>query len=249
MPVQIPPPLRPPETPLRPAEPAGPRRGCWFYGCLSAGVLALVVLATAGVTSWWVKKSLNPAAMERVVLTERESAEFEAKLERVRLAAEESPGEPTPPARDGEVVLPTTPEPEELDEDFVRRPLVLSERELNALIGRNTDLAERVQLRLRPNRVQLKANFPVPEDAPFFGGRTIRVNILNRVEMVDGRLRIMLENVSMGGIPLPSAWIGDIKGRDLAFDLFSDPGMARAFQDGIEDCKVEEGQITLMLAE
>jgi hypothetical protein len=208
-----------------------------------------VIAATAGITAWWVKRSLDPRPIEPVVLTDQESTALDAKLELVRTSTDETPAEPPPSISGDEIILSTTPTPEELDDDFVRKPLVFSERELNALISRNTDLADRVQILLRKDRIQLKGNFPVPEDAPFFGGRTIRINLLNRVELVDGQLHVRLENVALGGVPIPNAWIGDLKGKDLAVELFADPAFARGLSEGVEQFQVEDGQLTILLAE
>lgn len=238
-----PPPFRAGPGPIPPKQ----GRGCWFYGLLVAGILILTIVTTAVVTTWWIKRSLQPRAIEPVVLSEQENEALDIKLERVRGDPVEPPVEP-PAQPAGEVVLRSTPGIEN-EEDFDRKPLVFSEREINALIARNTDLAERVKVRLRRDRVQILGNFPVPEDAPFLGGRTIRINILTRVLAVDGRMEIRLENLALGGVPLPNAWLGDLKGKDLAVEVFNDPDLSSAFSEGIEQLQVVDEEIRILLAE
>lgn len=250
---QAPPPPPPPvaeeSAPQPPLKKEG--KGCFFYGCLSAIVLLLVIVATAGVTAWMVKRSLNPKPIEPTVLTAEEQQVFDEKIEIVMEAQDEPPvGSSVEAAavEAGTQVLNAGEEVEE-DEDFIRKPLVLTERELNSIISKNTDLADKVYVSLRRNRIQFKGNFPVPDDLPLWGGRTIRINVRNRLELVDGRLELRMENIALGGIPVPSAWIQDIKGKDLLSDVFADDDFVRALSEGVESLEVENGQIVLMLAE
>ena len=246
------PPAPPPPAPVSPGVPASKDgKGCFFYGCLTAIVLCLIIAATAGVTAWMVKRSLNPKPIEPTVLTVEEQQVFEEKMEIVMEAQDDSPAGTLveqPAVETGTQILEAVEEVEE-DEDFIRKPLVLTERELNSLIGHNTDLADKVYVTLRRNKIQFKGNFPVPDDFPILGGKTIRINVRSHLELVDGRLELRIENIALGGIPIPGAWIQDIKGKDLLSEAFSDDDFVRALSDGVESLEVEDGQIVLMLAE
>ena len=240
-----PPPVNEESAPEPPIKREG--KGCFFYGCLTAIILCLIIAATAGLTAWMVKRSLNPKPIEPTVLTAEEQEVFEEKIEIVMESQDEAETVEAPATEQGTQVLET--EEVEEDEDFIRKPLILTERELNSIIGRNTDLADKVYVSLRRNRIQFKGNFPVPEDLPFMGGKTIRINVRSRLELVDGRLELRIENLALGGIPVPGAWIQDIKGKDLLSEAFADDDFVRALSEGVESLEVENGQIVLLLAE
>lgn len=236
-----PPPPPPPGAPAPP--PARPRpqgRGCWFYGCLIAVVLLLVVIATAVGTAWWVKRNTIAGPMDPVVLTEPEETALEQKLERLggprRDTGPEPPGSPT-----GAMTVP-------LDDEFARRPVIITEREINGLIGHNTDLADKVRVSLNQDRIDVRVHFPIPEEAPVLGGQVFRLNLRTRLVLRDRRLQLTLEEVAIGGIPIPNAWIQDAKGRDLLAQYQEDERL-RTLMEGIEHLEIQDGQIVFVPAE
>ena len=50
------------------------------------------------------------------------------------------------------------------------------------------------------------------------------------------------------GVPLPSAWLGGLKGKDLVAWYGGQDGFWRQFAAGIEQLRVEDGQLTVQLA-
>jgi hypothetical protein len=183
---------------------------------------------------------MSPQPIEPVVLTETESTALEEKLD--RLGAPRSPNETEPSGvRSGAMRL-------EVEPDFVRKPVIISEREINALIGKNTDLADKIRVSLSRDRIQIKANIPIPEDMPFVGGQTFRLNLSTKLVVGDERLTLMLEDIAVGGIPLPNAWIQDIKGRDMLAEMQEDDRL-RTVMEGIEKLEVQDGQIVFIPAE
>jgi hypothetical protein len=50
------------------------------------------------------------------------------------------------------------------------------------------------------------------------------------------------------GVPLPGAWLGGIKGKDLVAFYGSDGGFWQAFSHGVRDLSVEEGRLRVELA-
>ena len=59
---------------------------------------------------------------------------------------------------------------------------------------------------------------------------------------------VVVKGVSIWGVPLPGAYLGDIKNVDL-IDKFGDSGFWKAFADGIEDMKVSNGFMVIKLKE
>jgi hypothetical protein len=51
------------------------------------------------------------------------------------------------------------------------------------------------------------------------------------------------------GIPIPNAWLGGLKNIDLISEFGDRNGFWSAFADGVEDIRVEEGQLKIQLKE
>ena len=77
----------------------------------------------------------------------------------------------------------------------------------------------------------------LPPDLPVFGGQKVRLAFELRLSYQVGRPVLALEGVSVMDVPLPSAWLGGIKGLDL---IGSDVegGFWQVFGEGIADHKV-----------
>jgi len=55
--------------------------------------------------------------------------------------------------------------------------------------------------------------------------------------------------VSLGGIPLPNAWLGNLKHKNLVDEFGTEGGFWKLFAEGIEDINVKEGHIRIKLKE
>ena len=133
-----------------------------------------------------------------------------------------------------------------------RRTIIFTEKEINAVLHHNTDLAEKLYIDLKSDAVVAKIVYPVEEGVAIVGGKTIRANITVRIFLDESRqLQFTLDDVTVGGIPLPNAWLFDLKDKNL-IDLDGRPegtGILKRIADGIADVKVENGQIRIRLNE
>lgn len=239
------PPPPPPPAPAPGAPAPAKAHGCWFYGCLTVSILLLVIVITALITGWWVKRSMEARPIEPTVLSEAEQVELEEKLERLGADAGLAPevGSEEEIKEAGQVL------PIDEEDVFERKPVIITEREINAMIGHNTDFDDKVKVELRRDRIKVKVNFPVPHDAPFFGGKTFRFNLGAKVKIDDENLVVMVDSVALGGMPLPNAWIMDIKHQNLADEFFPDEESKTMFMAGIEKLEVNDGEIVFVPAE
>lgn len=186
------------------------------------------MLVTAGVTAWWVKRHLYASTLKPVELSAVEEEQLKDKIDSI----EES-------VRQG-----TSPDEEE------SREIEFTEREINGLFAReNPDLADRVAIDLSPGNVGVKVVVPVDEDTPYLGGKTLRLKVGIALGYSEGRATVSVRRVSLGGIPLPNAWIGNIKNKDLVGEFGEEGSFWKTFSDGIEGLEVREGKIWLKLAE
>ena len=228
-----------PAVPPAPA-PAPGRRFDWLHMVL----LALVaVLLTAGAAYWVFKVYLFPSEFTPVTLSAKEERTLEAKLERL-----ESLESGRPRARAPE--LPAGPlEPEAYSEEGASREVALTEKELNALLAKNTDLARRLAIDLGDDLVSARLLVPMDPDFPIFGGQILKVRAGVELAYRDGRPVGVLKGVSLMGVPLPNAWIGGLKNIDLVQEFGAERGFWKAFADGVEDIHVEDGRLKIRLKE
>ena len=249
-------PVQPPiSSPVPPPAPP-PRR----FGCLAVTLLLLLVTVVSVVATLWVARTwLFPGPFQPVALNTAEQIELERKLDRLtniepaaRRLEEQSPTRPSahPRARAeagmaADAAL--TPAPyAERPED---RLLSFSQRELNAMIARNPDLAERLVLHLADGMLSASMRLTLPRDLPVLAGQTIRISTGLRLGYRHGQPQLAVEGVSVMGVPLPNAWIGGIKGEDLIGLGANDGGFWSVFGQGVRDLRIEGDRLFVELAE
>jgi hypothetical protein len=199
-----------------------------------AVALGLTVLVTGLATAWLIRTYLFPTPFEPVTLNATEQRALDVKLQRL---------EGLEPRPEGDL----TPEP--YSEAGASRTVRFSERELNALLARDTDLGRRVAIDLSDRLVSAKILLPLEEDFPILGGRTLRINTGVTFDFADGRPIVQLRGVSLMGVPLPNAWLGGLKNVDLVSEFGTDAGFWKGFAEGVANIRVSEGAVLLELRE
>jgi len=139
--------------------------------------------------------------------------------------------------------------PEKYNEDAASRHITFTERELNALLAKNTDLAEKLAIDLSDNMASAKLILPLDPDFPFIGGKTLKLNAGLELRYEEAKPVVMLRGISLWGAPLPNSWIGGIKNVDLVREFGGESGFWKSFSEGIEYIRVEDGKLSLQLKE
>jgi len=139
--------------------------------------------------------------------------------------------------------------PEKYTENAESRHITFSERELNALLAKNTDLAEKLAIDLSDNLASARIIIPLDPDLPILGGKTLKLNAGLELRYEDAKPVVMLRGISLWGAPLPNSWIGGIKNVDLVKEFGGDSGFWKSFSEGIEYVRVEDGKLSLQLKE
>jgi hypothetical protein len=110
-------------------------------------------------------------------------------------------------------------------------------------------MAQRLAIDLSDNLASAKLLVPVDPDAPILGGKPIRVNAGLELGYRNSRPIVILKGVSLWGVPIPNAWLGNVKNVDLVQEFGSDEGFWKAFADGVELIEVKEGKLRVILKE
>ena len=193
-------------------------------GCLrTLGFVLLVVLLSVAASVWAVKTFVFPSDFEPVELSPDEERELAAKLGYL--------------------------EPEAYREDPEDRSLRFTERELNALLARNTDLAERVAIDLSKDLISAKVLVPMPKDLPMLGGRTLRAKAGLEMKLRGGNPEVLLKGVTVMGLPLPNEWLGGLKNVDLMQEFSGEGGFWQTLFGGLEEFRIEDAELIVRVKE
>lgn len=217
-------------------------RSGFFQILRIAGLIVLVILLAA---SLWIKHTFYASKFTPTELSSKEQEVLESKL----ALLEGSPGRivGTPSKKGQKEHTPLDPEP--YTEEGAKREINLTEKELNSLIANQPEIAERVSIDLSNDLVSVKLVVPMDEEIPLFGGKTLRFHMGLIMSYEEDRPVMALKGVSLGGIPVPNAWLGYMKNKNLVDEFGSEDGFWQIFSEGVEDIKVREGHIQITLKE
>lgn len=206
-------------------------------GCLGIlGIVVLTVCVTVIATIWVINSQIFGSRFTPVVLNDDEQQVLSTKLQAVGL------GELAAPA-DGDF------SPQPYSENPANRTVSLSERELNALVARNTDAAERLALDLADDLISARLRVPLDPDFPFLGGKVLKASAGLSISYENGQPRVILRGASVWGVPIPNAWLGNVKNVDLVDQFGGEDGFWKQFAAGIDHIDVREGALSLTLRE
>ena len=211
-----------------------------------AMVLASMFIAIVA-TAFVIKIFLFPGPFKPVVLTDKEEQQLSTKLALFEGFSGE--GEREAESKEDEYEKDGSLKPEKYSEAGVSREINFTERELNAMVAKNTDLAEKLAIDLAENMVSIKLLIPLDPDFPMLGGRTLKIKAGAELAYLNQRPVIKLKGVSLMGVPMPNAWLGGIKNIDLVNEFGGDDGFWKTFGDGVKSISVVEGFLKIQLKE
>ena len=235
---------------------AAEKRG--FSGKQVMLFLLLAVLVTAGITYWLIRTYVFANDFRPVELSQKEQGKLDGKLRAMGVDPESLlPGanrgdqansglsieERIQRDADGNLI------PEAYSEVGASRVIELSERELNSMLASNSDLAKRFAVDLSDSLASAKLLVPFEPDFPVLGGKTLRVNAGLELDYRNEKPVVILRGVSVMGVPIPNAWLGNLKNVDLVDQFGGNPGFWQSFTDGVEVIDIQDGQLHIELKE
>ncbi|MCW9089572.1 MAG: arginine N-succinyltransferase [Gammaproteobacteria bacterium] len=206
------------------------------------GLIILTVVLSVGITLSAVYLAIFPMEFKPVTLDQQEEQVLEQKLQRLDPTTRQTARGPRPLSEQP----PLTPEP--YSEAGASREVSFSEKELNALLAKNTDLAHRLAIDLSDDLASAKLLVPLDPEFPILGGKTLKLTAGAEVRFENDRPVVILKGVSLWGVPMPNAWLGNNKNIDLVQE-YGDRGFWQAFAEGVEEIEVKEGKLRIKLKE
>ncbi len=220
------------------AAKTGTGRSCLMYGCLTLVVLLIAMAVGTFFVGRYAMHRLaafveqytetSPMAMEPVDMPAAEYTELEARLKAFQSGLKE-----------GKRV----------------EPLVLTGREINALIARKPELAawrDRLHVDLEGNQVKGQVSMPLDDLAKFPGlsrlaGRYLNGSAILYVGLQNGRLDVHVDSLEVKGQPLPSEVLSQLRLHNLAQDLEKNRDLSETLGQ-LKSIEVADGEVTIKAA-
>ena len=207
---------------------AKPRRGCFFYGCITGLVLLVLVLGALMVGLHYVKKMVNqytdtqPMELPTVQMSPGESDKLKQRCEAFQKAVREQR-----PAK----------------------PLELTADDVNALIASGPErqaLQGKFYVSLEGDQLKGEVSVPLQEvGLSMFKGRYLNGSATFNLSFRNGALFVSPQTIIVKGKPLPEAYMQAIRKENLAAKLTNEPSAAAVLQ-GLEDIQVKEGRLVVV---
>lgn len=205
------------------------QRGCFFYGCLSLAILALVVALFVGVGLYFAKRTVDvwiadytetsPGKIEELVYPEPKMRELRSRVGAFQQGIEKGGGEAV--------------------------ELVLVADDLNALIAENRELKGKVFVKIEDDEIQGQVSVPLKDIGPLkLKGRYLNGSAAFKLALANGRLDVRLERVTVKDKPLPPMILNELKKQNLAQEAQDDPEASEVFGK-IDSIELKEGKVII----
>lgn len=208
--------------------PVKPRRGCFFYGCLSGIVCLVIILVAFLLGLYQLKKMLNfytdshSVPLPTVQLSPAALDELKQRIENFQDAVRS--GRPTP-------------------------PLELSSDEINAYIETDPNFAKvkgKLYVTIEGNRLKGQVSLPLDDlGLRLFRGRYLNGSGVFDVRIHNGYLVVTPEVLVVKGKPLPGVYMDKIRSQNLADSLNNNPRASVAFNH-LQEIRVGDGKLVVV---
>jgi hypothetical protein len=204
------------------------RRGCFFYGCLSLVVIALLAVV-AGIVGFFVVK--NTAARWINEYTETTPALVE-QLE-------------YPKARMDALNARLAAFKDALDQGRAETELVLTADDLNALIATSPEWRGKVFVRIDDDTITGDVSILLSDIGPLkLKGRYLNGTATLKLALENARLDVRVQGVKVRGKALPAMILARLKKENLAAQIQNDPKVAADIAR-FESIQVTNSQVIL----
>jgi hypothetical protein len=210
------------------ADQAAPRRGCFFYGCLGAAILFLVVASAIFLGANAARKMVRE-------FTDDSPMKFpESKLT---------------PEQVEQVQNRVSVFQQGLRQNQAVSPLALSAEEINALINvfpAAKPIRGKIHVIIQGNELKGEVSVKLKElGLPVFKERYLNAVMTLGVSLQDGRLLISPQQVTVAGRSLPRVYLHKITKQNLAREVNEDPRTSIALEK-LEKVEIKDGKLIIV---
>jgi hypothetical protein len=209
---------------LRPKQ-----RGCFFYGCVIASVLAVLLIIGLAGLAYLAYRTANQYLEEYTSKSPRD-------LPQVKITKEEQEA----------VVDRFKSFRQKIKDQTATEPLVLTGDDLNALVQEVPELKGRVFFTVEEGKIKGQVSIPLSifMDTNFTRGRYVNGEAEFKASLADGVLVVILDSIEVNGKRPPEQAMANLRQQNLAKDFYKDPenaAMIRRF----ESLEITDGKIII----
>jgi hypothetical protein len=206
------------------------QRGCFFYGCIIASILAVLMAILLAVSAFLLYRLADQKVKEYTGTTPEE-------LPKVEMPAD---------ARQ-ELKNRVAAFRKAIDEGTPTDPLVLSSDDINALIEENDDLKGKFFVKIDGKEIKAQVSIPLDPLAkgpfrPMFEGRYLNGKADLKASLQDGVLMVTLDSIEVNGKKPPEEMMARFRQENLAKEFYKNPKNAEMIQK-LESIEVKDGKI------
>ncbi len=205
-----------------------PKRGCVFYGCLTAlGLFLATTLILYFSVSYAVNQFIQqftqtkPADMPVVTISDEEFSRLRERLKIFQTG---------------------------LDAGTPVEPLVLTANEINALINQSPALAPlkgKVFVTLEGNEVRGQVSMPLSGyGVKKLEGRYLNGSAVLALALTNATLNVTMKSVKINGVTPPERFMANIRSQNLAAEVSKDPKNAAEIRK-LDQVEVRDGKLFL----
>ena len=204
------------------------KRGCFFYGCLTMTILALLG-GVLGYVGYRVFKSSTQKFITVYTDTQPVLLEYE-EVSPAQLAA---------------LKWRLTAFDEALKQQTFAQELVLTASDINALIADNSKLKGKLFVMIEGDRIKGKVSLPLDNIGPLhLKNRYLNGMASFKTVLMNDVLVVTMDDVQVKGQPLPAILLAALKGKNLAQDALRDPQVAEKIRK-FESLQIKDGKVIL----
>ena len=197
-----------------------------FYGCLTVALFFVMACVVGFIAVRWVKNEIatytdsSPVELPKVQM---DDSEYQQLQQRVQIFAQGiSDGKPS-------------------------GSLILTERELNALIGRTAEMkqiASTMYISLTNHQVRAQMSVPLEHIARIAKNRYFNGEATFNVSLENGVLMVTADQASVHGKSLPEAFMKKLRKENLAKEVYRNAETAATISK-LESIEVQDGRVVI----
>jgi hypothetical protein len=211
-----------------PLQPLPKQRGCFFYGCIIASILAVLFAILMAVGAFLLYRffgqmvneytSTAPQPLPTIEMPAEQVKTLKDRVEAFRKAVEA--GTPT-------------------------EPLVLTSDDLNALIDDNPELKGVIYVKVENDAVKGQVSLPLDKlEISMVRGRYLNGEAEFKASLSNGVLIVTLESIEVNGKKIPDDFMKELRKQNLAKDAYKDEKTSEMIRK-LESLEVKDGKIIL----
>lgn len=204
------------------------QRGCFFYGCVIASILAVLLIIALAVGAFFVMRffsgmveqwtSPTPMELPQVQISEEDRRSVRERVDAFRKA---------------------------VDAGTATDSLVLTGDDLNALIDENPDFKGRIFARIEGDKLMARVSMPLDRlGIGMLQGRYLNGEAELKASLSDGLLLVTLQSLEVNGKKPPENFMQSLRNQNLARDAYSNPKNAEMI-GRFESLQIKDGKIIL----